>query len=89
MQFKFDFQLTDKRFNKFLHFTNFTVSGIADIGKLNHVLEIKIRKITYFKRGEFIGVDISELLQVIKPELYDEIFEATRQHVTKLLKQVA
>jgi len=81
--FQFNFPLIDTRMKNFTHFTDLTVFANAEIGRLNHVLEIKIRKITYFKKGEYIGVDITGLLQVIKPELFQEIADATEQHALK------
>jgi len=81
--FQFNFPLSDSRMNPMTHFTDLTIFAHAEVGRLNQVIEVKIKKIVYFKKGEHIGVDITGLLQVIKPKLFQQIADATEQHALK------
>ncbi len=68
-------------------FANLFVTAHYTIGRLDKVLEIKITNIAYVKNGETFGANIDTLLQLIAPDLYNEICEAAKNTVESFLTQ--
>lgn len=88
---QFLFPIKDSRMKQPVNFTDLQVTAHAEIGRHNQILEIKIRKVLYFNKGETEGYNIAGLLQVIKPELFKEICDATESHAISIseTKEVA
>jgi len=83
-QIKIAFPVLDKSKFPPTHFTDLHITADYFSGRNGTIHDLKIRKITHYHQGEYIGSNIDGLIKIIAPELFKEIESAVISHATGL-----
>lgn len=85
-EFQFTFPIQDTRMKgKQVHFTDLHVIAYAGLSLDGGITEVKIKRIVFFDKGQTYGSNVSGLIQILKPELFDRICRATENNAIKIL----
>jgi len=76
----FKYPLTDFSLLPAFHFTDLLIIANVDVGRLNKVMDVEVKKVTFFSKQELIGADVQDLILFLKPSLHKEIIIAAYAH---------